>query len=65
MVKSVDAVKSLNAERRGVLKKKGAMPTPSTFSLVEEAHTTQLPRKVRDSQSKWGGSMKRGCLAEF
>ena len=65
MVKSIDAVKSLNAGRRGVLKKKGAAPTPSAIPSVEEAQTTQLPRKVRDSQSKWGGSMKRRCLAEF
>ena len=65
MVKSIDAVKSLNAGCRGVLKKKGAAPTPSTIPSVEEAHITQLPRKMRDSQSKWGGSMKRRCLAEF
>ena len=65
MVRSIDAVKSLNVERCGVQKKKGAMSTPSVLSSVEEAHTTQLPGKVRYSQSKWGGSMKRGCLAEF
>ena len=61
----VDAVKSLNAERRGVQKKKGVAPTSFVLFLVEEAHTAQLPCNMRDSQSKWGGSIKRGCLAEF
>ena len=65
MVKSVNDVKSLNVECHGVQKKNGVAPTPFFLSSVEEAHTTQLPCKVRDSQSKWAGFMKRGCLVEF
>ena len=53
-MKSVDAVKPSNG-----------VATPSALSSMDEAHTTKLPCKVRDSQSKWGGSMRRGCLAEF